>query len=50
MLFGLSNALATFEWLLELVLSGLNWTICLFYLDNVIVYGGNFHDVLHRPK
>ena len=26
---------------MELVLSGLNWKICLIYLDNVIVYGGN---------
>ncbi len=35
---------------MELVLSGLNWKICLIYLDNVIVYGGNFYDVLDRLK
>ncbi len=32
----LSNAPATFERLTELVLSGLNWKICLIYLDDVI--------------
>ncbi len=25
---------------MELVLTGLNWKICLIYPDNVIVYGG----------
>ncbi len=48
--FGLCNALATFERLMELVLSGLNWKIFLIYLDDVIVYGGNFHDSLDRLK
>ena len=41
MLFGLYNAPATFEWLMELMLSLLNWKICLIYLD-VNVYGENF--------
>ena len=48
--FGLCNAPATFERLMELVLSGLNWKICLIYLDDVIVYGGNFYDSLYRLK
>ena len=48
--FGLCNAPATFVQLMELVLSGLNWKICLIYLDNVIVYGGNFYDVLDGLK
>ncbi len=48
--FGLCNAPATFERLLELVLYGLNWKICLIYLDDVIVYGGNFYDSLDRLK
>ena len=47
---GLCNAPATFEQLMELVLSGLNWKICLIYLDDVIVYGGNFYDALDRLK
>ncbi len=46
--FGLCNAPATFERLMELVLSGLNWKICLIFLDDVIVYGGNFYDSLDR--
>ncbi len=48
--FGLCNAPATFKRLMELVLSGLNWKICLIYLDDVIVYGGNFYDSLDRLK
>ncbi len=48
--FGLYSASATFERLMELVLFGLNWKICLIYLDNVIVYGGNFYDALDRFK
>ena len=48
--FGLSNAPATFERLMKLVLSGLNWKTCLIYLDDVIVYGGNFYDSLDRLK
>ncbi len=39
-----------FERLMELVLSGLNWKICLIYLDDVIVYGENLYDALDRLK
>ncbi len=48
--FGLCNAPATFKRLMELVLSGLNWKICLIHLDDVIVYGGNSYDALDRLK
>ncbi len=48
--FSLCNAPATFERLMELVLSGLNWKICLIYLDGVIVYSGRFYDALDRLK
>ncbi len=37
-------------WLMELVLSGINWNICLMYLDDVIVYGGNFYHAVYRLK
>ena len=37
--FGLSNAPAVFERLMELVLRGLNWDKCLCYLDDIIVFG-----------
>ncbi len=50
--FGLCNAPATFKWLMELVLTGLNWKNLsgLIYLDDVIVYRGNFYDALDRLK
>ena len=44
--FGLCNAPATFERLMELVLSGLNWKACLIYLDDVIVFGKDFDSAL----
>ena len=34
--FGLCNVPATFQCLMELVLSGLHWTSCLVYLDEII--------------
>ena len=44
--FGLCNAPATFERLMEAVLAGLNWKICLIYLDDIIVTGKNFEDMI----
>ena len=46
--FGLCNAPATFERLMETVLAGLNWQICLIYLDDIIVYGKTFHDMVNN--
>ncbi len=48
--FGLCKAPATFERLMELILTGLNWKICLIYLDDVIVYGGNCYEALDMQK
>lgn len=44
--FGLCNAPATFERLMEIVLAGLNWQICLIYLDDIIVHGRTFDEML----
>ena len=40
--FGLVNAPATFERLMERVLRGIAWSECLVYLDDILVFGPNF--------
>ena len=40
--FSLCNGPATFQCLMDTVLSGLHWSSCLVYLDNVIVLGKRF--------
>ena len=42
--FGLCNAPATFERLMELVLAGLPWSVCLLYLDDILVHAKTFED------
>ena len=37
--FGLTNAPATFQRLMELVCRGLQWSCCLIYLDDILVFG-----------
>ncbi|XP_060564385.1 uncharacterized protein LOC132723637 [Ruditapes philippinarum] len=44
--FGLCNAPATFERLMERVLAGLTWKQCLVYLDDIIAYSKTFEDHL----
>ena len=39
--FGLCNAPATFEHLMDRVLQGLRWSCCLVYLDDIISFGSN---------
>ena len=44
--FGLCNAPATFERLMDRVLQGLRWSHCLLYLDDIISFGTTFDDSL----
>ena len=48
--FGLCNAPATFERLMDLVLRGFTWKTCLVYLDDVMVVGRNFEEHLKNLK
>ena len=46
--FGLSNAPATFERLMELVLKGMTWRQCVVYIDDIIVFGETFKETHER--
>ena len=46
--FGLCNAPATFQRLMDLVLRGLQWTQCLVYIDDVIIPGRSFGEHLNN--
>ena len=44
--FGLCNAPATFQRLMNLTLSGMLWSECLVYLDDIIIFGRTFQEHL----
>ena len=46
--FGLTNAPATFQRLMEKVLKGLQWEITLCYLDDIVVFGTTFREMCSR--
>lgn len=46
--FGLCNAPATFERMIDTVLRGLKWKTCLCYLDDIVVFSSTFDDHLQR--
>lgn len=46
--FGLCNSPGTFQRLMDLVLADLQWTTCLVYLDDIIVFGRTFQEHLLR--
>ena len=48
--FGLANAPATFERLMERVLAGLHWEVCLIYIDDVIVFSKTFDEHVDRLR
>ena len=43
--YGLCNAPALFERLMERVLAGLQWKICLVYIDDIIVHGSTVDEL-----
>ena len=48
--FGLCNAPATFQRLMDCVLAGLHWQSCLVYLDDIIILGRSFSEHLHNLR
>lgn len=46
--FGLCNAPATFERMIDNILRGLKWKTCLCYLDDIIIFSSNFEEHLER--
>jgi hypothetical protein len=48
--FGLCNAPATFQRLMDAVLAGLKWTTCLVYLDDIIIFSRTFEEHLDRLR
>lgn len=48
--FGLCNAPATFERLMERILRGINWRLCLVYIDDIIVGGKTVLESVERME
>ena len=48
--FGLCNAPATFSRLMDCTLAGLAWNVCLYYLDDIIVFSSNWMEHLERLR
>ena len=46
--FGLCDAPATFQRLMDKVLSGLKWYSCLVYIDDIVVVGDSFENHLYN--
>ena len=46
--FGLCNAPATFQRLMDMVLKGLLWDSCLVYIDDIIIFGKTFEHHLEN--
>ena len=46
--FGLSNAPATFQRMMDVLLAGLKWNTCLVYLDDIVVFSKTIPEHLSR--
>ena len=46
--FGLVNAPATFQMVMNMVLRGITWKHCLVYIDDIIVWSDNFEKHLQH--
>ncbi len=46
--FGLCNAPATFERMMEVILAVLHWETCLLYIDDIIVFADSFEEHIKR--
>ena len=46
--FGLANAPSQFAQIMELVMSGLTYDVCLVYLDDILIFSKTFDDHLDR--
>lgn len=46
--FGLCNSPSTFQRLMDHVLADLQWTTCLVYVNDIIVFGRTFHEHLSQ--
>jgi hypothetical protein len=45
---GLKSAPITFQRVMELALQGLQWQICLIYLDDVVIFSKTFDEHMER--
>jgi hypothetical protein len=46
--FGLTNAPATFQRMVDMILVGLTWKSCLVYLDDIIVFSASLEEHVHH--
>ena len=50
MSFGLCNATAIFQRMMDTTFAGLKWVVCLVYLDDVLVWSANWEEHLRRSE
>ena len=48
--FGLNNSAGTFQRTMELALQGLQWVVCLIYIDDIVVFGRTFEEHISRVE